>query len=61
MPEYLSTREVARYLKLSEKKVYALAAEGRMPAARVTGKRLFPKELVDRGITEHTTYPLAAS
>jgi putative molybdopterin biosynthesis protein len=57
MPEYLSTREVARYLKLNEKKVYALAAEGRIPAARVTGKWLFPKDLVDRWVSEHTTHP----
>lgn len=57
MAEYLSTREVARYLKLNEKKVYALVAEGRMPAARVTGKWLFPKELVDRWVAEHTVYP----
>ncbi|MBI5478663.1 MAG: helix-turn-helix transcriptional regulator [Deltaproteobacteria bacterium] len=57
MPEYLSTREVARYLKLNQKKVYALVAGGKLPAARVSGKWLFPKHLVDQWVTEHTVYP----
>ena len=57
MPEYLSSSEVARYLKLNPKKVYALVAAGQLPAARISGKWLFPKELVDRWIAEHTVYP----
>ena len=57
MPEYLSSSEVARYLKLNQKKVYALVAAGQLPAARISGKWLFPKELVDRWIAEHTVYP----
>ncbi len=57
MAEYLSTAEVARYLKLNQKKVYALVASRHLPAARISGKWLFPKELVDRWIAEHTIYP----
>jgi excisionase family DNA binding protein len=57
MAEYLSTSEVARYLKLNQKKVYALVASGQLPAARISGKWLFPKELIDRWIAEHTVYP----
>ncbi|BDG02065.1 helix-turn-helix transcriptional regulator [Anaeromyxobacter oryzae] len=57
MAEYLSTSEVARYLKLNQKKVYALIASGQLPAARISGKWLFPKELVDRWVEEHTVYP----
>ncbi len=59
MAEYLSTREVARYLKLNQKKVYALVAEGQLPAARISGKWLFPKELIDRWVADHTVYPAA--
>lgn len=57
MPEYLSTSEVAKYLKLNQKKIYALIASGQMPAARVSGKWLFPKELVDRWVAERTIHP----
>lgn len=57
MPEYLSTAEVARYLRLNQKKVYALVASGHLPAARISGKWLFPKDLVDRWVAEHTVYP----
>lgn len=57
MAEYLSTSEVARYLKLNQKKIYSLAASGHLPAARISGKWLFPKDLVDRWVAEHTVYP----
>jgi len=57
MAEYLSSREVARYLRLNPKKIYALVAAGQLPAARISGKWLFPKELVDRWVAEHTVYP----
>jgi putative molybdopterin biosynthesis protein len=55
--EYLTTREVARYLKLNEKKVYALVAEGKMPAARISGKWLFPRHLIDKWVEQHTILP----
>jgi putative molybdopterin biosynthesis protein len=54
---YWTTKDVARYLHLNEKKVYALVAAGQLPAARISGKWLFERNLVDRWIREHTTYP----
>lgn len=45
---FLSVKQVAAYLQLNEKKVYALVNEGRMPATKVTGKWMFPRELIDR-------------
>lgn len=57
MAEYLSTAEVARYLRLNPKKVYALVAEGLLPAARISGKWLFPRDAVDRWVSEHTVHP----
>lgn len=51
-PSFMSVREVARYLRLNEKKVYELASGGQMPATKVTGKWLFPRELVDRWLME---------
>jgi putative molybdopterin biosynthesis protein len=49
---FLTVRQVAEYLDLHEKKVYALAAEGLIPATKITGKWLFPRELVDQWLIE---------
>lgn len=51
-PRYLSVKQVADYLNLNEKKVYALVNEGKIPATKVTGKWMFPRELVDRWMLE---------
>ncbi len=51
-PRYMSVKQVADYLHLNEKKIYALASEGRIPATKVTGKWMFPRELVDRWMME---------
>lgn len=51
-PSYLDVRQVADYLNLNEKKVYALAADGHIPGTKVTGKWMFPRELVDRWMLE---------
>ena len=57
MPEYMTTAEVAAYLRLNPKKVYTLVADGRIPAARISGKWLFPRHLVDSWVEENTSYP----
>jgi putative molybdopterin biosynthesis protein len=51
-PRFMSVRQVAAYLHLNEKKVYALASEGKIPATKVTGKWLFPRHLVDQWMLE---------
>jgi putative molybdopterin biosynthesis protein len=61
MAEYLSTREVAQYLKLNQKKVYALVAAGQLPAARISGKWLFPKHLIDEWVERHTARPASGT
>jgi putative molybdopterin biosynthesis protein len=48
--EMMNTREVAEYLGINEKQVYALIKAGRIPCTRVTGKWLFPRSLIDRWI-----------
>ena len=45
-----STKEVAAYLGINEKQVYALIKAGRIPGTRVTGKWVFPKKLIDEWI-----------
>ncbi|WP_432471030.1 substrate-binding domain-containing protein [Amphritea sp. HPY] len=49
---FMNVRQVTEYLNLNEKKIYAMAAEGQIPATKLTGKWLFPKALVDRWLLE---------
>jgi excisionase family DNA binding protein len=54
MPEdMMSTKEVARYLGVHEKQVYALVKSKRIPSTRITGKWVFPKRLIDEWIETH--------
>jgi len=48
MPDLLTTDEAATYLRLSERKLYELVANGAVPCTKVTGKWLFPKAALDR-------------
>ena len=46
-PAFLTTREVAELLRVRERKVYEMAAEGAIPCRRVTGKLLFPRAEIE--------------
>ena len=50
MPEFLNTDEAAAYLRLSERKLYELVAQGAVPCTKVTGRWLFPKAALDRWV-----------
>ena len=43
----MNTKEVAQYLGIHEKQVYALIKSKKIPSTRVTGKWVFPKKLID--------------
>lgn len=45
--QYLNTKEVARLLHVNEKVVYSLVSDKGLPATKVTGKWLFPRNLVE--------------
>ena len=51
-PRFLSVKQVAEYLQINDKKVYALASEGRIPGTKITGKWLFPRDLIDQWMLE---------
>lgn len=56
--KFLSTKEVAQFLDVNEKMVYALISEKGLPAAKITGKWLFPRQLVEQWIETNTiNYP----
>ena len=48
LPRFLDVKQAAEYLNLNEKKIDALVSEGRIPGTTVTGKWIFPRELIDR-------------
>lgn len=50
MPDLLTTEEAANYLRLSERKLYELVANGAVPCSKVTGRWLFPKVALDRWV-----------
>jgi len=52
----MSTREVADYLRIKERKVYDLVRDRRIPCSRVTGKWLFPRALIDQWVAQNTQY-----
>ena len=47
MKPFLTTREVAALLRVRERKIYELVAARAIPVSRVTGKMLFPRDLVE--------------
>ena len=57
---YLTTREVADLLRLKERKVYDLVAAGEVPCVRVTGKLLFPRDLIEAWLARNLEYKAGA-
>ncbi|MBW2569447.1 MAG: helix-turn-helix transcriptional regulator [Deltaproteobacteria bacterium] len=58
MSKLLSTKEVAQFLNVNEKMVYTLVADKGLPATKITGKWLFPRQLVEQWIETNTiNYP----
>lgn len=56
MNKLLTTKELADFLRLNEKKVYQLVREGAVPHVRVGGKWLFPMSHIMRWIDERVQY-----
>ncbi|MGD0657758.1 MAG: helix-turn-helix transcriptional regulator [Syntrophorhabdales bacterium] len=48
--EMMNTKEVARYLGVHEKHVYAMISQKKLPATRITGKWVFPRKLIDEWV-----------
>ncbi len=59
MHDLLTTEEAAGYLRLSERKLYELVANGAVPCTKVTGKWLFPKTALDRWLSAGLVVPTA--
>lgn len=61
MKDLMTTKEVAEYLRIKERKVYDLVAAGDIPCTRVTGKWLFPRHLIDLWLARSSTFPKIAA
>ncbi len=55
-PELMTTREVAAYLRIKERKIYDLVAADALPVSRATGKLLFPRDLIEAWVRRHVAY-----
>jgi len=56
MAEFLTTKEVATLLRIKERKVYELVSDNAIPASRVTGKLLFPRDMVEAWVRRHVDF-----
>ena len=53
--DLMSTKEVAEYLRLKERKIYDLVSRSAIPISRVSGKLLFPREQIDAWVRDKTS------
>ena len=59
MHEFLTTKEVADLLRIKERKLYDLCAEGVLPVTKVTGKLIFPRVALMAWLRANTDYGAA--
>ena len=55
--ELFTTAEAAAYLRLKERKIYEMVAEGTVPCTKVTGRWLFPKAELDHWLAASVARP----
>ncbi len=55
--QLFTTSEAASYLRLKERKIYEMVAEGTVPCTKVTGRWLFPKAELDQWLASSITRP----
>jgi excisionase family DNA binding protein len=56
MAEFLTTKDVAALLRIKERKVYELVRDKAIPASRVTGKLLFPRDMVEAWVRRNVEF-----
>jgi excisionase family DNA binding protein len=55
--QLFTTAEAAAYLRLKERKIYEMVAEGAVPCTKITGRWLFPKVELDHWLASSVTRP----
>jgi putative molybdopterin biosynthesis protein len=59
--QLFTTAEAASYLRLKERKIYEMVAEGSVPCTKVTGRWLFPKAELDHWLASSVSRPAGLS
>ncbi|WP_207540087.1 helix-turn-helix transcriptional regulator [Sabulicella rubraurantiaca] len=57
MPDVLTLREAAAFLRLSERALYDLARRRRVPSVQLGGKWLFPRDLLAQWLSAQAEWP----
>jgi excisionase family DNA binding protein len=57
----LTIKEIAEYLKVTERTIYRLAAAKQMPAFKIGGSWRFSRQDIDGWIKQQSQQPLASS
>jgi putative molybdopterin biosynthesis protein len=52
--EIMSTKDLSKYLKTNEKKLYKMVQESKIPSSKIGGKIVFAREIIDKWILENT-------
>jgi putative molybdopterin biosynthesis protein len=55
--QLFTTAEAAAYLRLKERKIYEMVAEGTVPCTKITGRWLFPKAELDHWLVSSVSRP----
>jgi putative molybdopterin biosynthesis protein len=55
--QLFTTAEAAAYLRLKERKIYEMVAEGTVPCTKVTGRWLFPRAELDHWLASSISRP----
>jgi putative molybdopterin biosynthesis protein len=55
--QLFTTAEAAAYLRVKERKIYEMVAEGTVPCTKVTGRWLFPKAEIDQWLASSVSRP----
>lgn len=61
LSEYLTTKELAELLRIKERKIYDLAAAGKVPCSRATGKLLFPRAQINEWLAQNSSGVVATA
>lgn len=56
-PEFMTVPEVADFLRVRERTIYTLVRTQRIPCCKLSGKLLFPKQLIELWIVQSADYP----
>ena len=57
MTEFFTTKELAEFLRIKERKVYDLAASGKVPCSKAMGKLLFPRAEIEAWVASQQVGP----